>query len=137
MYELQKRKVKIQPAFMKWIAKTPEVSAAVYGSRDNVADVIETLWALRLGLGGKRFQKYQQLMLAGALFNSHLKDKANNLRKMVRLKPSAQLLKDPRKPVTTRTRKRKLDVNDHIINFLNSHKIKSDHHASDEENWIR
>lgn len=129
MYELQQRKVKIPGAFIKWIDKTPTVKLAVYGTRENVADVIETLWALQLGLGGKRFQQNQQLVLAGALFNSHLKEKANNLRKMVRLKPSIQLLKDPRKPVNTRTRKRKLDMNDHIINFLNSRKIKSDHNA--------
>ena len=92
MYELQKRKVKIPGAFIKWIDKMPKVRAAIYGSRNNVADVIETLWALQLGLGGKRFQQNIQLMLAGALFNSHLKDKANNLRAMVRLKPSALLL---------------------------------------------
>jgi len=131
MYDLQERKVKIPANFIKWIDKTPEVSSAIYGTRENVADVIETLWALRLGLGGKRFQKYTQLMLAGALFNSKLKDKANNLRAMVRLKPSAELLKDPRKLVNTRSRKRKLDMNDHIINFLNSIQIKSENNAND------
>ncbi len=133
MYELEKRKVKIPSAFIQWINKTPNVATAVYGTRENVADVIETLWALRLGLGAERFQKYTNLMLAGALFNSELKDKANNLRAMVRLKPSSELLKDPRKPVNTRSKKRKLDANDHIINFLNSNKIKSDHNASDDK----
>jgi len=110
--------------FLSWIDGDPVVRATVYGARQNAANVLCMLRSLEIDLGKDVVRKdYTQLCLALAVVHAAEGPQAD-------LKPR-DLLKlvipgDPRKPVDTKDPNRKLDRNDHIINFLNSNTIEED-----------
>ena len=121
---LYARKQKIPSKFIKWIDADPIVKSSVYGIHSEPSLIIEHLYALYIDLGFEKFSKYPQLMLAEAIVNAKQGLKAN-------LKPrrpikTIRIGEDPRIRINTRSKKRKLDKNDHIINFLNYTKIKAD-----------
>lgn len=106
--------------FYAWIDRAPDVAGSVYGARANSANVVLMLYSLKLDLGMEHFEKYHQLALAMAIVHEALGPKAN-------IKPDAPLKlvipPCPLKPVNTKDPTRKLDINDHIINFLNDHTV--------------
>ena len=110
-------------SFLAWVDADPEIAAGVYAAHDRPEDVLLWLYSLRLDLGKKRFEKYRQLALAAALVSSKEGMEAD-------IKPRKPLKLvipgDPRKPVDTKEPGRKLDMNDHIINFLNEHTIEEE-----------
>ena len=110
--------------FLAWIDGDPVVEATVYGARQSSVGILLMLRSLELDLGEAAVRKdYTQLALATAVVHAKLGPQAD-------LKPRP-LLKlaiggDPRQPVDTKDPKRVLDVNDHIINFLNDNTIVED-----------
>ena len=110
-------------SFLAWVDSDPEIAAGVYAAHDKPEDVLLWLYSLRLDLGKKRFEKYRQLALAAALVSAKEGMEAD-------IKPRKPLELvipgDPRKPVDTREQGRTLDMNDHIINFLNDNTIEEE-----------
>jgi len=109
--------------FLAWIDADPEIQGSVYGAHDKPSEVLLQLYSLRLDLGKARFEKYPQLVLAAAIVHAKRAFKADiTPRGPLKLVISG----DPRKPINTKERGRKLDKNDHIINFLKDNKIEED-----------
>ena len=93
----------------------------VYAAHDKPADVLLWLYSLRLDLGREKFEKYRQLALAAALVSA----KENMVADIKSRSPlKLHIPGDPRKLVDTKYAERELDVNDHIINFLNENTIE-------------
>ncbi len=105
--------------FLAWVSSDPAIESTVYGARMKSSDVLLMLRSLEIDLGTDAVRKkYTQLALAMAIVHAADGAQAN-------LAPR-ELLKvtipgDPRKPVDTKDPNRTLDMNDHIINFLNDH----------------
>jgi hypothetical protein len=109
--------------FLAWIDADPEIEGGVYGAHDKSSDVLLQLYSLRLDLGRARFEKYRQLALATAIVHAKRDSKAD-------ITPRGPLEiaidGDPRKLINTKEAGRKLDKNDHIINFLNDNTLEED-----------
>lgn len=110
--------------FLAWVESDPVVRDTVYGSRKDAAGVLVMLRSLELDLGAQAVRKdFTQLALAMAVVHAAKAPEAD-------LKPHDPLKVlipgDPRQPVNTKDPARKLDLNDHIINFLNDHTITED-----------
>ncbi|MCP4846418.1 MAG: hypothetical protein GY899_00530 [Verrucomicrobiaceae bacterium] len=107
--------------FIDWVDSDPSVATGVYATHGKPEDVLLWLYSLRLDLGKAKFEQYRQLALAAALVSAKEGMPAD-------ITPRAPLkLKipgDPRKVIDTKYAERKLDVNDHIINFLNENTIE-------------
>jgi len=109
--------------FLDWIDADPEVEGSVYCAHDKPSEVLLHLYSLRLDLGKARFEKYRQLALAAAIVQAKRAFKADiTPRRPLEITISG----DPRQPVNTKEPGRKLDKNDHIINFLNDNTIEED-----------
>lgn len=108
--------------FLAWIDGDPVVEATVYGARQNAANVLLMLRSLELDLGTQVVRKdYTQLCLAMVVVHANQGPTANLApRKLLEI----VIPGDPRKAVDTKEAGRKLDRNDHIINFLNSNTIE-------------
>jgi hypothetical protein len=105
--------------FLGWIDMDPIVQETVYGARQKASNVLLMLRSLELDLGQKAVrQQYTQLALAMAVVEA-----ANGPTADLTPRQPIQLVipGDPRKPVDTHAKDRPLDVNDHIINFLEDH----------------
>ena len=105
--------------FLSWIDSDPIVQATVYGARKNAEKILLMLRSLDIDLGTAAVRdKYTQLALAMAVTNAKDAPSAN-----INPHPALRLVipGDRRKPVNTRPIDRPLDVNDHIINFLEDH----------------
>jgi hypothetical protein len=110
--------------FLAWIDSDPVVKTTVYGARQDPAGILLMLRSLELDLGQDVVRrKYTQLALATAVVFAKDGEKAD-------LTPRAPLKLviggDPRKPVNTKDSNRTLDLNDHIINFLNDNTLEED-----------
>lgn len=106
--------------FLAWIDSDPEMQAGVYGVHPDPAEVLLWLYSLRLDLGKATFEKYRQLALAAAIVSA----KEGLAADITRREPIRLIIPgDPREPVDTKDPNRELDLNDHIINFLNDHTI--------------
>jgi hypothetical protein len=110
--------------FLAWVEGDPEVAATVYGTRNEAMNVVLMLRSLELDLGIEVVRKkYTQLALAAAVVFAKDGPKADlSARELIKLSISG----DPRKPVNTKDPSRPLDLNDHIINFLNEHTLEED-----------
>jgi len=118
---LQAKGVSLPQDFLKWVDSKPEVAAGVYAAHHKPEDVLLWLVSLRLDLGKAKFEKYRQLALAAALASAK-----EGLAADIKARQPLKLVipSDPRKPANTKDPNRKLDMNDHIINFLNEHTIE-------------
>jgi len=109
--------------FLAWIDANSEIEASVYVAHDKSSDVLLQLYSLRLDLGRARFEKYRQLALSAAIVHAKQESQAD-------ITPRGPLKivinGDPRKPINTKEPGRKLDINDHIINFLNDNTIEEE-----------
>ena len=121
--DLQSQGKSLPDEFFAWIDADPEMEAGVYGAHHKASDVLLMLYSLRLDLGKARFEKYRQLALAAAIVSAKQELEPD-------ITPHAPLKLvingDPRKPVNTKEPGRTLDMNDHIINFLNENTIEED-----------
>ncbi len=123
MSDLESEGKSLPKEFLAWIDADPDMEAGVYGTRQRVADVLLVLFSLRQDLGKSDFEKYRQLALAAAVVHAKSGPKADiTPHEPIRLVIGG----DPRKPVDTNEPGRKLDSNDHIINFLNEHTIEEE-----------
>ena len=109
--------------FLAWIDADPEIEGSVYAAHDKPSQVLLQLYSLRLDLGKPRLEKYRQLALATAIVHAKGDAKADiTPRGPLKIAISG----DPRKPINTKEPGRKLDKNDHLINFLNDNTIEED-----------
>lgn len=116
--ELNAENVVIPPDFLAWVDSDPDLRLSVYGIRSDSTTVLERLRELEIDSGREIVRKTRtQLALATAIV-SVSEDRPN-----LKERPPLKLVipGDPRKPVDTKDPKRTLDMNDHIINFLNDH----------------
>jgi hypothetical protein len=121
--ELKLKGKTLPKSFLAWVDSDPDIAAGVYAAHDKPQDVLLWLYSLRLDLGKKKFEKYRQLALAAALVSVKEGMEADTRpRKPLKL----VIPGDPRKPVDTREQGRTLDMNDHIINFLNENTIEEE-----------
>jgi len=121
--DLQAQGKSLPEEFLRWVDSDPLVEATVYGAHDRPADVLLHLYSLRLDLGKERLEKYRQLALAAAVVFTKRAFKPDiTPRRPLRLVIGG----DPRKPVNTKDPNRKLDIYDHIINFLNDNTIEEE-----------
>lgn len=110
--------------FLAWIDADPVVRTTVYGARRDPSGVLLMLRSLELDLGAEIVRKkYTQLALAMAVAAAKEGPRAD-------LSPRPPLVLqiggDPRKLVNTKDQNRTLDVNDHIVNFLNEHTVEEE-----------
>jgi hypothetical protein len=117
--EITNSKTLFPPGFLEWIDSDPIVCATVYGARKDAAGILCVLRSLELDLGEDAVRRdYTQLALAIAVVEAPTGFSADlSPRKPYQL----TILTDPRQPVNTHAKDRPLDVNDHIINFLEDH----------------
>lgn len=112
----------LPPEFLAWVDHDPIVESTVYGARLSSANVLLMLRSLELDLGTDTVRKnYTQLALAMAVVQAKDGPKA-----LVTPHEPINLVipGDPRHPVDTKDPHRALDLNDHIINFLNEHPVE-------------
>ena len=105
--------------FLDWVDGDEVVRTTVYGS-PSPANVLLMLYSLSQDVGSPRFKRYRNWLLAAAVKNANRGPDAN-----ISPRPPLKLVipGDPRQPVDTRDPNRKLDQNDHIINFLEDNKL--------------
>ena len=109
--------------FLAWIDSDPEVEAGVYGAHNKPGDVLLWLYSLRLDLGKAKFEEYRQLALAAAIVSAKEEMEAD----ITPREPLKLVIHgDPRKPVDAKDPGRELDMNDHIINFLDENTIEEE-----------
>lgn len=110
--------------FLAWVEGDPGVATTVYGTRSEPMNVLLLLRSLELDLGAEVVRKkYTQLALAAAVVFAKEGPKADlSARELIKLSIGG----DPRKPVNTKDPSRPLDLNDHIINFLNENTVVED-----------
>jgi hypothetical protein len=121
--DLKARDKSLPAAFLAWVDSDAEIRGGVYGGHDKPADVLIGLYSMSLDLGDAKFKKYRQLALAAAIVGA--KD-AYEFDITPRKPLKIVIGGDPRKLVNTKAAGRKLDKNDHIINFLNDNTIQED-----------
>jgi len=121
--DLQTQRKSLPEEFLAWVDSDPEVEAAVYGTRQKASNVLLMLYCLRQDLGKADFEEYRQLAIAAAVV--HAKDGPDA---DIAPREPVQLVigGDPRKPVDTKEPGRELDMNDHIINFLNDNTLEEE-----------
>ena len=122
--------------FLAWIDSDPLLAKSVYGCRKDALPVLLNLRALELDLGTKVVRReYTQLALAFALQDSYAgrsteaggwndadKTIAPYLADVTPRKPLVLTIPtDTRQPIDTKDKRRTLDRDDHIINFLEDH----------------
>lgn len=117
--ELKDAGITLPADFLAWIDSDPDLQATVYGARQNASDILRVLRSLELDLGQEVVRRrYTQLALANTVVHAREAASADlSQRPLLKLVISG----DPRKLVNTKDPSRPLDVNDHIINFLNDH----------------
>ena len=119
--DLKAREITLPGEFIDWVNSDLTMVTGVYAAHDKPADVLLWLYSLRLDLGREKFEKYRQLALAAALVSA----KENMVADIKSRSPlKLHIPGDPRKLVDTKYAERELDVNDHIINFLNENTIE-------------
>ena len=118
--DLKTRGKSLPKEFLAWVDSDAEIQAGVYAGHDKPADVLLGLYSLRLDLGRAKFEKYRQLALAAAIVHAKgMYEFDISPRSPLELVIGG----DPRKKVDTKASGRTLDMNDHIINFLNENTI--------------
>ena len=102
--------------FLEWVHSKELVKATVYGAKPRPENILLTLYSLELDVGKKIARANPQLPLAAAVLHQHRAHEWD-------IDPHSPIeLKIPECPITpvdTRDPNRTLDVNDHIINWLN------------------
>lgn len=137
MAELSKRHLVVPQDFLAWVDSDPVIQTSVYASRRDPLPVLLGLRSLEIDLGARTVRRdYPQLALAFAINASHRgwsskpamqndsrKDRNNGALPDISPRPLLKLSVpgDPRTPVDTKDPTRALDLNDHIINFLEDH----------------
>ena len=150
--------------FLAWVDSDPAVATTVYGlatpgssptgkfvekkgrqepvmGPDAPSQRLVFLRSLEMDLGVEEVRrKHTQMALAFTHFNAGCVDKAsmsNDARK-VSLKPRGliklEIPTDPRVRIDTRAKDRTLDINDHIINFMEDHPVVTEKKVVKEEN---
>lgn len=134
--DLKSRGLSLPADFLAWIDDDAIVRATVYGCRKDPLPVLLQLRSLEIDLGTDIVrQDYPQLALAFAVQRSYMVSgkeasgwndgaaEGKTTLADISSRPPLQLRvpKDPRKRVDTKDPNRKLDRDDHIINFLEDH----------------
>jgi len=102
--------------FMEWVHSKELVKATVYGAKPRPENILLTLYSLELDVGQKIVRANPQLPLAAAVLYQH---RAHEWDIDPHGAIELEIPECPITPVDTRDPKRTLDVNDHIINWLN------------------
>lgn len=120
--DLKASKRVLPESFLKWVESDTDRALAVYACKADAARVLVMLRSLELDLGTEdaRGTKFNQLVLATAITCA---DEAESVGFDFKDRKPRELVipGDPRVRVDTKDPKRTLDMNDHIINFLEDH----------------
>ncbi len=117
---LKAQNMNISAKFQKWVEADPVTLATVYGTHEKPGDMLAHLFALGMDMGRDNLEKYRQLALAAAVVSAKRGLPAD----ITRREPvTLNIGGDPRVLVDTKDSTRVLDINDHIINFLNENTI--------------
>ena len=135
--ELAKRHLDVPRDFLAWIDADPVLQTSVYASRRDPLPVLLGLRSLEIDLGEQTVRRdYPQLALATAINASHRGwssrpamqndsrgGRVDGALPDISARPPFKLsiLGDPRTPVNTKDSTRPLDLNDHIVNFMEDH----------------
>ncbi len=131
------RGIDLPKDFLAWIDGDPIVRASVFGCRKQPLPILLALRSLEIDLGQDIVRRdYTQLALAFAINDSYLKRSrasspwndgaapaAEDALPDITPRPALvlEIPRDPRVLVNTKDATRELDLNDHIINFLEDH----------------
>lgn len=131
------RGLELPADFVAWVDADPTRQATVYGCRREPLPVLLMLRSLEIDLGPEIVRgEFEPLALAFAMHASYARpraaaspwndgdhDPAGDWLPDVTPRPPLQLVipGDPRQPVDTKATDRPLDVDDHIVNFLQDH----------------
>ncbi|MFD0893646.1 hypothetical protein KBB96_07120 [Luteolibacter ambystomatis] len=140
MEELAKHRIVLPAALFAWVEQTPTVASTLYGIRGaSPAQALVLLRSLELDLGTARMSKYPQPVLATVMLHAghvdlakpedstfyirdrHVKDYEKGIRYLslaARAPLKVEIPKSPLVKVDTHPKDRPLDMNDHIINFM-------------------
>jgi hypothetical protein len=133
--DLAKARHSLPVDFTAWVDSDPAVAATVYGiQRGRPAQVLAALRSLELDLGVEEVrQKHTQLALAIAVVDAPFVDLATMAcpERGISLAPRTtkfqlKIPPSPLRKVNTHPTDRRLDMNDHIINFFEGRTITED-----------
>lgn len=116
--------------FLDWIDSEPMVAGTLYGIAENAAQRLVLLRSLEIDLGPEEVRKHHlQLALAMTDAYAHLVDPLtlSNPAQGISLAERSPLKLEIKRHacvrVDTRAKDRPLDINDHIVNFLEDHPV--------------
>lgn len=121
--------ITLPPDFLAWIDADPVAAPTVYGIRHgSPAQALYVLRSLELDIGADKVRgKYLQICLAAAWMYAHTMDLAqpqsNSFSLAARSPLELRIPPCPLVKVDTHPKDRPLDVNDHIINFLEEEEV--------------
>lgn len=121
--------------FLAFVDGDPQVALTIYGFQPTgAANRLRLLRSLELDLGKEAVRgKYKQLALAMAVVRGNAEGAKADLKAREPMK--LVIPGDPRVIVDTKPKDRPLDVNDHIINFLNDHAPIPDDGRMNRVSW--
>lgn len=116
--------------FLNWVDSEPVVAGTIYGIADNAAQRLVLLRSLEIDLGSEEVRNHH-LQLALAMTDAHarlvdppaLSNPAQGISLADRGPLKLEIKRHPCVRVDTRAKDRPLDMNDHIINFLEDHPV--------------
>jgi hypothetical protein len=139
--EIAKAGQSLPKEFLDWVDGDPVVAATIYGIADNAARRLVLLRSLELDLGKEEVrQKHLQLALGITDAQAHLVDPATlaNPAQGISLQERGlfklEIKRHPCEKVDTHPKDRPLDINDHIINFLEDNPVITEKKVVKEEN---
>ncbi|HEX7261450.1 MAG TPA: hypothetical protein VF258_06510, partial [Luteolibacter sp.] len=120
----------LPPDFLEWVDSDPVVAASIYGIAENAVQRLVMLRSLDIDLGDDLVRKrYTQLCLALVDKYAAVVDPATvsnpdyGIGLHLRPRFTLEIRREPMQKVDTRDQARTLDINDHIINFLEEHPV--------------
>jgi hypothetical protein len=128
--DLAKTGQSLPDEFLAWVDSEPVVAATVYGIADNAAQRLVLLRSLDLDLGPEE-SRHKHLQLALAITDAHaglvnpatMSNPAKGVSLTERGLLRLEIKRFPCARVDTHAQDRPLDMNDHIINFLEDHPV--------------
>ena len=139
--EIAKTGQSLPQDFLEWVDADPVVAGTVYGIADNAAQRLVLLRSLEIDLGAAEVRKkHLQLALgitdaqAGKVNPATMSNESQGIGLTERGLLKLEIKRYPCEKVDTHPKDRPLDVNDHIINFLEDNPVVTEKRATENAN---